>query len=206
MAIEFYDLPQGTPSVAPVSTGAAYCSASDVASLNKPRSVAWNTANNVTTTDVNGFIMMIAGQIDAVLVNKGYTVPVNTASNPDVEGLLAGLNAQGAAWLVERASPQVNPQQVTEAKLAYDTAMAALEMAKFTPNIPVDVARAQVRAPYVTYTPGGEYFDPQQAITVGMTGDGMGVPDSLGYGISGQGAAVSTGNPANPFFVRGMQF
>ena len=206
MAIEFFDLPQGTPSVAPVSSGNAYCNTSDVASMNKPRAAAWNTANNVTTTDVNGYIMMISGQIDAVLVNKGYSVPVNTASFPEVEGLLAGVNAQGAAWLVEAASPQVNPEQVARAKLAYDMAMAALEASKFSLGVPIDVQRAQVRAPYVTFQPTGQYFDPQQAVTGGgAAGDGMGTPDSVGFGIGGTGDG-STSNPANPFFVRGMRF
>lgn len=193
MAIEFFELPQGTPSVAPVSVGVGYCTPSDVASLNKPRAAAWNTANNVTTTDVNGYIMMISGQIDAVLVNKGYSTPVNTASFPEVQGLLNGINAQGAAWLVESGSPQVNPDQVRRAKDAYDMSMAALEAAQFTLDIPVNTGRAQVRAPFVTYQPAEHTFDPQ-------------LRDS-GWGQAGDGISGGLTNlPQYPFFTRGMRF
>ena len=193
MAIEFSELAQGTPSVLATPTGTGYCSASDVASLNKPRAVAWNTAGNVTTTDVDGYIMMIQGQIDAVLVNKGYSVPVNTASFPEVAGLLAGVNAQGAAWLAEAASPQVNPDQVTRAKLAYDMAMAALEAAQFTLDIPVDNDRAQVRAPYVTYQPQQCTFDPQLHDT--------------GWGYGGDGISPGLTNlPQYPFFSKSQRF
>ena len=193
MAIEFFELPQGTPSVAPASTGFGYCTGSDVASLNKPQAAAWNTANNVTTTDVNGYIMMIAGQIDAVLVNKGYQVPVNTASSPEVAGLLAGVNAQGAAWLALAASPQVNPDQITRAKVAYDMAMAALEAAQFTLDVPVNNQRAQVRAPYVTFQPPQDTFDPQLSDT--------------GWGYSGDGISSGLTNlPQNPFFSRSARY
>lgn len=198
MPIEFFDLPQGTPSSTPVdgttgTTIVGYCGASDVASLNKPRAVAWNTPQNVTTSDVNGYIIMIAGQIDAVLVNKGYSVPVNTASFPEVEGLLAYVNAQGAAYMVEEASPHVEPGSADRVKAAFDAAMAMLESASFTLNVPVDVQRSEPRGPFITYTPPGRTFDP----TAGggqFSGDGI----SRGGGCHG--------NPADPFFTRGMRF
>lgn len=193
MPIEFQDLPQGTPSVVPVQTGTGYCSASTVAALNKPRAAAWGLPGNVTVNDVDDFILMVAGQIDAVLLSKGYSVPVNTASYPETEGLLGWVNAQGAAWMVEEASPQVNPQQVRASKDAFDAAMKALETAKFAMDVPVDAPRAQVRAPYVTYQPPERTFDPQLH-------DGQ-------WGEAGDGISSGLSNlPQYPFFTRGMRF
>jgi len=192
VAIQFQDLPQGTPSVTPVSTGTAYCSASDVASLNKPRAQSWGLAGNVTVTDVDGYIVMVAGQIDALLSKQGYSVPVNTASFPEAEGMLAYVNATGANYMVEKASPATGGgQTIDRAKAAFDAAMQMLSSANFAFDIPVNKARAEPRGPWITYQPTGEIYDPQLKNIGGYPGDGI-----SGY----------DGNPADPFFSRQMTF
>lgn len=193
MPVEFFELPQGTPSVTAVvgSPTVGYCTPSDVASLNKARAAAWGTQGQVATTDVDGYILMVAGQIDAVLVNKGYSVPVNTASFPEVEGLLCYVNAQGAAWMVEEASP--NSPNIDRVKTAFDAAMAMLASAKFTLDVPVDEARAEPRGPWVTFTPPDGVFDPQLRHLGGVAGDGI-------------SSGCVTNRRSLPFFSRGMQF
>lgn len=190
MPAEFFELPQGTPSQTPVSTGAGYCTPSDVASLNKTRAAAWGLNNEVNVSDVDGYIMMIAGQIDAALTNRGVEVPVNTASFPEAEMLLAGVNAWGAAWMVEEASP--TSQNIDRVKAAYDAAMAMLEGAKWTIDVPVDVQRAEVRAPLLTYQPPTGVFDPTLEGIGGFTGDGI--------------SAGGQNSRRLPYFSRGLRF
>lgn len=195
MPVTFQELPVAIPSVSPVATSqtiqAGYCGPSDVASLNKARAQAWGLENMPTVGDVNGYIMMVAGQIDAVLLSKGYAVPVNTGSYPEVEGLLAYVNAQGAAYMVEEASP--NSPNIDRVKAAYDAAMDMLTAAQFALDVPIEEARAQVRAPFVTFDPPTRTFDPQEHDTEwGFNGDGI-------SGIPGPRKGA-------PFFARGMRF
>lgn len=178
MPIEFFDLPQGTPSVTPVATSTGYCSASDVASLNKARTLG--VGQNPTVTDVNGYIEMTAGEIDAILVGKGYQVPVNTASYPEAEGILGWANATGAWAMMEQASP--NSPNIDRARAAWDAAKKMLADAKFVMNLPMDDTRADPRGPWVTSHPTGRTFDPT------ATRD------------------IYHNNPADPYFARGMRF
>lgn len=190
MPVEFFELPQGTPSDTPVSTGVGYCTPSDVASLNKVRSVSWGVNNIPNIADVDGYILMIAGQIDAALTNRGVQVPVNTASFPEAEGLLAGVNAWGAAWMVEEASP--TSENIDRVKKAYDAAMSMLEGAKWTIDVPVDVQRAEVRAPLLTYQPPTGVYDPTLEGIGGFTGDGI--------------SAGGQNSRRLPYFSRGLRF
>lgn len=195
MTVEFFDLPSGSPSINPVvaSPAVAYCTPSDVASLNKPRAAAWGLANNVTVTDVDGYILMVAGQIDGILSKQGYSVPVNTASFPEAEGLLCYVNATGAAAMVEEASPHVDGgQSIARVKAAYDAALQMLSEAKFAFELPVNEQRSEPRAPWITFHPTGEVYDPQLQKIGGFAGDGI--------------SAGCQGNPANPYFSRQMRF
>lgn len=191
MPVEFFELPSVSgASVTPVSTGTGYCTASDVASLNKIRSAAWGTGGNPNLNDVEGYILMIAGQIDASLIARGVAVPINTASFPEAEGLLAGVNAWGAAWMVEEAS-QVS-ENVDRVKAAYDAALAMLQTAKLIVDTPSDQQRAQVRAPFITYQPPEGVFDPTREATGGWSGDGI--------------SPGGTNSRRLPYFARGMRF
>jgi hypothetical protein len=187
--IELFDLPQGSPSINPISGGQGYCSASTVASLNKARVIG--VGQNPTLADVNNYIIMAAGQIDGVLLNKGYSVPINTASYPEVEGLLAWVNATGAAFMMEDAMP-TNPAAADRAKAAWDAALKMLADAEWVLDVPTETARAEVRAPYISWQPPGTTFDPTYAGGNMNSGDGM--------------SSSSTTNPRDPYFARGLQF
>jgi hypothetical protein len=184
---EFFELPQGTPSINTIAaTLVGYCTASDVASLVKSRVIG--AGNNPTITDVNGYIQMISGQMDAVMLTKGYQVPVNVASYPEVTGFLSWVNAQGAAWMMEVSSP--TSVEVDRLEKAFDNAMAMLTDGKFSMDVPVQQQRAEVRAPFVTYHPTGRYYDPTFS-----SGDGDGISRGDAYG-----------SRRDPFFVRNVRF
>lgn len=195
--VEFYELPQGTPSVTDVASSTTlvgYCTPSDVAALNKPRAAAWGLPNNVTTTDVNTYIVMTAGQIDGLLSKQGYSVPVNTASFPEAEGLLSYVNAQGAAYMVEEASPHTDGgASLDRTKAAFDAAMKMLADADFAFDLPVNEDRAEPRAPWITLQPTGQVYDPQLQNIGGFCGDGI-------------SSGIGEGNPANPYMSRQMRF
>lgn len=184
MPVQFFELPagQGSPVVTQVATITGYCTASDVASLNKARQIG--QGNNPTLTDVNGYIEMTAGQIDAILVNKGYSVPVNTASNPEAEGLLSWVNATAAWKMMEEASP--NSPNIDRAARAADAAMKMLADAQFVMDLPMNQARAEPRGPWITFTPTERVFDPQDA--------------EIGFRNSG------CNDPSLPLFSRSMRF
>lgn len=164
----------------------SYCTASDVASVNKAR--VMGQGQNPTASDVTTYINLAAGEIDAILVNKGYSVPVNAASWPEAGAFLQSVNVKGAVAMSETAQP-TNPDARDKAKAAYDAALKMLSDAKFTLNADLDVQRSEPRGPWVTFTPDGRVYDPM------FNQDGR---DGIS---SGQG-----NNPQDPYFSRGQRF
>lgn len=192
MSIIEYELPQGSPTVQQVSSAVGYCTASDVVSLNKVRSNAIGLQGQPTFEDIQGYILMSAGQIDAALTNKGYQTPVNTASFPEAQGLLCWVNATGAWWMMEAASP--DSTNVDRAKKAFDEAMKMLVDANLSLDVPSDQDRSQIRAPWITMQPDGRVFDPTMEAIGGYAGDG----------ISANTGGVN--RRSLPFFSRSMRF
>lgn len=170
-----------------------YCNASDVQSVNRSRILG--QGNNPTASDVTTYINIIAGEIDAILTTRGVQVPVAVGSFPEAAMFLQGVNVKGAVWMTEQAAP-TNPAEVEKTKAAYDAALKLLSDAKFTLNVPSDQARAQVRAPFITFHPTGQTYDPVLANvdSGGQAGDGI------------SAANTSTNQPQNPFFSRQQKF
>lgn len=194
MPLEFFELPQGAPSVNVVdttSTAVAYCTASDVASLNMARAQGLGVAGQPTLANIQGYIVMVAGAMDAIMLNKGYQVPVSAASFPEVAGFLSWVNAQGAAWMWEVSSPAPNTAEIDRLRQAYDSAVQMLTDGKFAMDIPSEKSRAGVRAPFITYQPTGRYYDPT-------------LPYGRGDGISG--ANAPGGCRRDPYFTRNIHF
>lgn len=133
-----------------------YATPSDVASLNK--SLIFGVGRNPTASDIAGYINMVAGEIDSILVSKGYDVPVNVASWPEAGALLNSVNARGGLAMFEEAAP-VAPN-VDRSKKAYDAALKMLADAQFVFDADLEEARSEPRGPYVTYQPSGRTFDP----------------------------------------------
>lgn len=189
MPVEFYELPQNTPSVAYLPTAVGYCTQAEVQALNMARPIG--IGSNPGPSQVAMYIMMVAGEIDAVLTQKGYEVPVNVASWPSAGALLMSINAKGAAWMVEEAAP--NSINVDRAKVAYDQALKLLSDAKFAMDADMEETRVETRAPFLTYQPTGRVFDPAVSAPGGQSGDGISAGDSVN-------------NPRDPYFSRQQQF
>ena len=167
----------------------AYCTASDVASVN--RKLILGAGNNPTASDVTGYVNMIAGEIDATLTTRGVQVPVAVASFPEAGAFLQALNVKGAVWMCE-AAIGTNPAAIDKAKAAYDAALKLLSDAKFTMDVPSELARAEVRAPFITFQPQPGVFDPTLSEIGGHAGDG------ISQGVRN--------DRSKPFFSRSMRF
>jgi hypothetical protein len=126
-----------------------YCTVDDVAALNKAR--AFDTGKNPTTDDVQKYIDMVAGDIDAVLVGKGYTVPVDTTTYPEAGKFLNGVNAKGA-WAMSEASSPTSPN-LKMAQAAWTAARQMLVDARQVMDIPLDTGRTSPRGPGLTRPP-----------------------------------------------------
>lgn len=159
----------------------AYCVTTDVAALNKAR--VPGQGSNPTADDIQTYINMIAAEIDAILINKGYVVPVDP-SNVEAYALLNVINARGAAAMVERAAP--SSPNLDRFETEWEEAKAMLVDAQQILNAPKDVTRAEPRGPGVTIPPG---------IIPGKTIDPM-------Y----PWRKTSQNSSALPFFARNMQF
>lgn len=136
----------------------AYCVTSDVLALNTARVAG--QGNNPTVDQIQVYINMVAGEIDAILINKGYAVPVDP-SFVEAISFLNGINAKGALSLMERAAPSsiIRDQAYQDWMEAKQTLIDAQSIM----DVPKDVARAEPRGPGVTVAPGtvpGAYYDP----------------------------------------------
>jgi hypothetical protein len=168
--------------------GSPYCSIPDVAALNWARAIG--VASNPGNSQVQTYINMVAGEIDAVLIRHGYLVPVNIASYPDAARMLNTVNAKGAVWMMEEASP--SSPNLDRAKAAYDAAMKMLADAQFVMNAAMDTTRSEPRAPWITYQPTGDTYDPQLENLGGYSGDGI--------------SSGGRNQRSNPYFSRSQQF
>lgn len=165
-----------------------YASVSDVAALNFGRGIG--VGSNPGPSQIQTYINMVAGEINAVLTQKGYAVPVNTASYPVAGQLLQSVNAKGALAMMEEAAP--SSPHVERVKAAYDEAMKLLSDAKFVMDVDIDGPKLEARAPWITFQPTGHTFDPDLANINGAAGDGI--------------SAGTCNNPADPFFSRSQRF
>lgn len=123
-----------------------YATVPDVESLNRARKLGVGN-NQPTSEDVEGYLGMVAGEIDAILINKGYAVPVQEASTT-AWALLRGINAKGALVLLEKASPVAPNVDRTEKE--YEIQLDKLRSADFSLDAPTVTERSRPRGPGLT--------------------------------------------------------
>ena len=157
-----------------------YCSVLDVQARSANRPVTASSVPNIG--QVQQFIQDAAGEINGILVQKGYLVPIVSASNPDAFATLHSLNVTGG-WALMEASAPTSPNK-DMAQKAWEAAKKMLSDAKFVLNAPMDMNRSEARGPWVTSHPNGRTFDP----------------------LMGRHEGGHRGNPRNPYFTREMQF
>jgi hypothetical protein len=121
----------------------AYATVSNVEALDAART--FTPANEVTDTDVVGFLTETAAVLDGILTARGYTLPVPTAATSALE-LLEGYNAIGAWAFVEQAAT-ISPHRDAAAQ-AWANAQRMLRDGLIEPaGLTKDTASSSARAP-----------------------------------------------------------
>jgi len=103
----------------------SYCTTTDVQAINA--SHVFSASTKPTTTQVNTFIDMVAGELDAILSSRSLSVPV-TSPESFVEYLKL-VNAVGAAAMAESAmNPSANKgsSHATRLEARYQTMLSIL--------------------------------------------------------------------------------
>jgi hypothetical protein len=159
----------------------AYASLSDVQALNSAR--VYTASSQPATSQVGLFLDNKAAEIDSILVEKGYSLPVpSTASSALL--FLRNLNALGAWADVEVSAPASPNKDIAQAM--WSSSLDMLKAAQTILDIPKNQTRSGPRGPGVTVPPiTDQPYDP------------LNTPFD------------ANGNPADsgqPFFVRSYQF
>lgn len=126
--------------------GSIYASVSDVEALNRARKLGVN--NTPTADDVVVFLELRAGEINSILLNKGYSVPVDPTFAPAAFNLLRAINAKGAQLSVEESSPTA--PNLDRVRKEWEGSLEKLESAAFSLDAPIDRERARPRGPGLT--------------------------------------------------------
>ena len=159
----------------------SYCSVFDVQSRNAARPVTASSTPNLA--QVQQFVIDAAAELNAILINKQYAVPIYSASSPNAFAVLHSMNVTGGWAKMEQSAP--TSPNVDRASVAWEKAKEMLADAKFVlSDAPQDMSRAEPRGPWVTAQPTGHHFDP-------MFSDGYGGRDS---------------NRRDPYMTRNMRF
>lgn len=79
----------------------AYATASDVAELNRAR--VFTASSRPTASEVGRYLDLTAAELDGIIREHGYALPVATTATSALM-LLAHGNALGAAWMVEQGA------------------------------------------------------------------------------------------------------
>lgn len=163
-----------------------YATLGDVQALNAARNLTATSVPN--SSQVAQFLQFSGAQIDSILVEKGYSLPVPTTATAALM-LLERVNAQGGYAMTER-SAAASPHADTAEK-AYAAALEMLEAASTILDIPKSVARSSPRGPGLTVPPG--------SVPAVDGGDGTFNP----YTYTSDGVLPNAGAP---FFSRRQQF
>lgn len=162
-----------------------YADVNDVQALNRARVIG--QGDNPNESDVLFYLEVTAAEIDAILLDKGYQLPIPSEAT-SAWNMLRRINAQGAAMEMEQASP--SSRGADRYKKIYEESLAMLRTADLVMNVPKADGRAKPRGPGVTTPPGArtnvEYERMEAEVEDGR------LSEPLGFSI--------------PYFRRGMRF
>jgi hypothetical protein len=127
-----------------------YASMEDVLARNRQRTFTATSVPNAS--DVQGFLRQTAGELDTLLVQKGYSLPIPTTAVRAWE-YLRNLNALGAHLLVEQSAPTTRRDQLEATRLMWKDAKKMLADAESVLDIPRAISRSGARGPGVTPAP-----------------------------------------------------
>lgn len=126
---------------------ATYASVADVEALAPLRRLG--QGSNPTKANVEVYLEGVEAEINGVLVNKGYIVPVDKALSPLAWQLLRRANAQGAVAQLEAASGN-NPDAQKRTEAVYQQTLKLLSEAREVMDAAGDTEREKPRGPGVT--------------------------------------------------------
>jgi hypothetical protein len=118
--------------------GATYCSVDDVQSLSPTRKLG--VGSNPTRADVLTYIEGVEAEINAILVNKGYSIPVLKAQAPLAFQFLRRITAQGAVAQLEESSG--NGPNLDRTQKVYAMSLKQISDSREIMDAPARVGRA----------------------------------------------------------------
>lgn len=122
-----------------------YATPEDVEALNRARQ--YGVGKNPTKEDLVMYLEVTAGEINTILLNKGYELPIPAAAANALQ-ILRGINAKGALMQAEKASPSA--PNVDRVEKEYNEQLAMLRDAEFSLDAPQAHERARPRGPGLT--------------------------------------------------------
>jgi hypothetical protein len=136
---------------------ATYASVADVQALAPTRKLG--QGSNPTSEDVQIYLALTEAEINSILVNKGYAVPVSKEEAPQAFQLMRTINAQGAVAQLEASGG--NGPNIKRTEGVYQASLKSLSEAREVMDAAQDVERDKPRGPGVTTvepSPGNEPF------------------------------------------------
>ena len=125
-----------------------YATVEEVEALNRSRTLGVGT--NPTEEDVKLFLEQSAAEIDGLVSQKGYAIPIPTSATTAFNTLKA-INAEGGLAKMEESSPSSSIK--IDARNAYNKSLKMLESAEAIVGAPKDVDRVKPRGPGLTRPP-----------------------------------------------------
>ena len=123
-----------------------YVSVADVQALVPPRRFGQGT--NPSNADVALYAELVEAEVNAILVQKGYAIPVVQAEAPQAFSYLRRVTLQGTVAQIEVSAG--NGPAIDRTRAVYDKSLERLEKAKTVLDAPKDEQRAMPRGPGVT--------------------------------------------------------
>lgn len=165
------EVPEGnTPTTGQII---AYAGVGDVEAMNRGRKIGEGA--NPTKKDVEFFLEVVAAEIDGILIDKGYQLPIPSTATGALQ-MLRRVNAQGAILEVELASP--SSQHAERFQKTYDESIEMLKTADLVMNVPKSDGRSKPRGPGLTVAPGvltnAEYERQEREEQNGLIGESLG--------------------------------
>lgn len=132
---------------AAAETPVTYATVGDVEALAPTRKLG--QGNNPTAAQVLTYIELAEAEINAILVNKGYSIPVSKTEAPLAFQFLRRITAQGAVAQLEASSANGSDRDRTEN--VYQASLKQLSEAREIMDAPQNVERDKPRGPGVTH-------------------------------------------------------
>jgi hypothetical protein len=152
-----------------------YASVADVQALTPPRKFGQGT--NPTNADVQLYLELVEAEINAILVEKGYAVPILESTSPMAFTFMRRVALQGAVAQIEVSAG--NGPNIERTRAIYEKSLERLAEAKAVLDAPKNTDRAKPRGPGVTNLPAEEDQKANEGRAPFFRRDGSGNPGGM---------------------------